>query len=75
MDILSRIFADRQALIGQYDLIQYPKYFLSKEYDYLICGAGFSFDAKDEAVMSHGGITVDEVVVPFIKIKADENNG
>lgn len=73
--VVLRDFADRQALIGQYDLIQYPKYFLSKEYDYLICGAGFSFDAKDEAVMSHGGITVDEVVVPFIKIKADENNG
>lgn len=73
--VVLRDFADKQTLIGQYDLIDYPKYFLSKEYDYLICGAGSSFDAKGEDVMSHGGITVDEVVVPFIKIKAEENNG
>jgi membrane protein YdbS with pleckstrin-like domain len=26
-------------------------------------------------VMTHGGITVDEVIVPFIKIKAVDNNG
>lgn len=68
-------FADKQTLKGQYDLIDYPKYYLNKEYDYLICGAGWSFDAKGEEVMSHGGITVDEVIVPFIKIKAEDNNG
>ena len=68
-------FADKQALIDQYDLIEFPKYFLNKEFDYLICGVGSSFDAKGDEVMSHGGITVDEVIVPFIKIKAVENNG
>ena len=49
--------------------------FLPKEYDYLICPEGKSFDSKDSIVMSHGGITIDEVVVPFIKIKAVDNNG
>jgi hypothetical protein len=73
--IVLRDFADKQALAGQYELIEYPKYYLSKEFDYLICDVGRSFDAKGEEVMSHGGITVDEVIVPFIKIKADENNG
>lgn len=68
-------FADKQKLIEQYSLIDFPKYFLSKEFDYLICGVKSSFDARGESVMSHGGITVDEVIVPFIKIKADENNG
>ena len=68
-------FADKQALIEQYNLIEFPKYFLNKEFDYLICGVGRSFDAKGDEVMSHGGITVDEVIVPFIKIKAVENNG
>ena len=47
----------------------------SKENDYLICAAGTSFDSKGDDVMSHGGITVDEVIVPFITIKAVENNG
>ena len=73
--IVLRDFADKQALLSQYALIEYPKYYLSKEFDYLICGVGRSFDAKGEEVMSHGGITVDEVIVPFIKVKADENNG
>ena len=41
----------------------------------MICGVGESFDAKGDEVMSHGGITIDEVIVPFIKIKAVDNNG
>lgn len=68
-------FADKDALLNQHDVFEYPKYYLNKAYDYLICGAGCSFDAKGEEVMSHGGITVDEVIVPFIKIKAVDNNG
>lgn len=68
-------FADKEKMISQYDLIEYPKYFLDKQYDYLICNIGKSFDAKGTEVMTHGGITVDEVIVPFIKIKAVDNNG
>ena len=41
----------------------------------MICETGVSFDTKGEKVLTHGGITLDEVVVPFIKIKAVENNG
>lgn len=51
----------------KYLLIEYPKYYLSKEYDYLICGIGSSFDSKGEKVMSHGGISIDEVIVPSSK--------
>jgi len=63
-------FADKKTLLEKYGLIEYPKYYLTKDYDYLICDVGDSFDAKGEDVMTHGGITIDEVVVPFIKIKA-----
>lgn len=68
-------FADKAGLIDKYGLIEYPKYYLPKEYDYLICDVGNSFDTKGERVMTHGGITLDEVVVPFIKIKAVQKNG
>lgn len=68
-------FADKQTIIDRYGMIEYPKYYLNKNFDYLICAAGHSLDAKGEDVMSHGGITVDEVIVPFITIKAGENNG
>ena len=41
----------------------------------LLCRAGRSFDSKGDQVMSHGSITIDEVIVPFITIKAGDNNG
>ncbi len=63
-------FADKSGLIQKYGMIEYPKYYLNKDFDYLICDVGDSFDAKGEEVMTHGGISIDEVIVPFIKIKA-----
>lgn len=63
-------FADKAGLMQKYGLIEYPKYYMNKDFDYLICDVGDSFDAKSEEVMTHGGISIDEVIVPFIKIKA-----
>lgn len=68
-------FADKESFVQKYGLIEYPKYYLPKEYDYLICNVGESLDVKGESVMTHGGMSLDEVVVPFIKIKAVLNNG
>lgn len=74
--VVLKDFADKDALLKKYPgLIDYPKYYLDKKFDYLICGIGGSLDAKGEKVMNHGGITIDEVIVPFIKIKAMDNNG
>ena len=63
-------FADKTGLMQKYGMIEYPKYYLNKDFDYLICDVGDSFDTKGEEVMTHGGISIDEVIVPFIKIKA-----
>jgi len=68
-------FADKEEKIQKYGMLDYPKYYLPKQYDYLICDVGTSFDPKGEDVMSHGGITIDEVIVPFIMLKAGEYNG
>ena len=68
-------FADKDSMRIKHDLIEYPKYYLNKSYDYLLCRAGRSFDSKGDQVMSHGSITIDEVIVPFITIKAGDNNG
>jgi len=74
--IVLKDFANKDSLFEKYgNLIEYPGYYLDKQFDYLICGVGESFDAKGDEVMSHGGITIDEVIVPFIKIKAVDNNG
>jgi hypothetical protein len=51
---------------------EYPAFYLDRNYRYLICKRGVSFDAKGSEVMTHGGMTIDEVIVPFIKIKETE---
>jgi hypothetical protein len=50
--------------------VTYPGYYLDKDYKYYVCESGVSFDNKNEEVMTHGGISIDEVIVPFIKVKA-----
>lgn len=68
-------YANKTDLIEKYGLLDYPKYYLPKEYDYLICDVGTSLDIKGEDVMTHGGISLDEVVVPFIMMRAEDYNG
>lgn len=66
-------FADKDMWKNKYEMIEYPKYYLPKEYDYLICDYGKSMDTAGEHVMTHGGISIDELIVPFITIKAEDN--
>lgn len=66
-------FADKEVFIQKYGMLEFPKTFLCKEYEYLVCGTGTSFDPQGELVMSHGGITLDEVIVTFIRIKTEDN--
>lgn len=73
--VVLKEYANKEALIEKYGLLDYPKYYLPKEYDYLICDVGTSLDIKGEEVMTHGGISLDEVVVPFIMIRAEEYDG
>ena len=63
-------FANNREVVDKYDLIEYPGYYLDKQYKYYTCNTGTSFDTKDSLVMTHGGISIDEVIVPFIKVKA-----
>ncbi|SES75705.1 PglZ domain-containing protein [Anaerobranca gottschalkii] len=51
-------------------VIKYPGYYLDKDYQYFVCESDYSFDNKDKETMTHGGISIDEVIVPFIKVKA-----
>ncbi len=51
----------------------YPGYYLDKSYQYVICKDSTSFDRKNETVMTHGGITIEEVIVPFVRIRRKQN--
>ena len=66
--ILKR-FADYEGIIDEFDMIEYPTYFLPKDYIYLLCEYDRSFGVKGDISLSHGGISIEEVIVPFIEIE------
>ena len=49
--VVLKDFANKDSLIERYGLLEYPKYYLPKDYDYLICNVGDSLDIKGENVM------------------------
>lgn len=66
-----RIYNDlmfRDEAASQYTSIKWPNDALSKEHYYLLAEAREAFVTRDEHIVSHGGITLEEVIVPFIKI-------
>ncbi|CCJ33848.1 BREX-3 system phosphatase PglZ [Caloramator australicus] len=42
---------------------------LPNEYNYIICDNNYSFYKDGESILSHGGISFEEVIVPFARIK------
>jgi hypothetical protein len=61
-------FAEANALLTE-NTTEYRGYYLNKSYRYFVCKNGVSFDNKGEEVMTHGGMSLDEVIVPFIRIR------
>jgi hypothetical protein len=47
----------------------YPGYYCDRKFQYRICKGRTSFDNKNEIVMTHGGISLEEVVVPFVEVR------
>ncbi len=62
-------FADYEGIMDEFDMIEYPGYFLNKDFKYLLCEHDKSFGLKGNIVLSHGGISIEEVIVPFIKVE------
>lgn len=67
--LILKKFADVSSEVAE-NTVEYPGYYLNKSFRYLVCETGVSFESKNNQVMTHGGITIDEVIVPFVKIKA-----
>jgi hypothetical protein len=60
--------AEANTLLNE-NTTEYLGFYLDKEYRYFVCKSGVSFDSKGETVMTHGGMSIDEVIVPFIKVR------
>ncbi len=70
--LILKDFAEKEKYLGNGTFV-YPGYYLDKQYTYLICDSGESYDQKDAEVLTHGGVTIDEVIVPFIEVKEVQN--
>ncbi len=68
--LIMKDFAEVKDIKEKYRLTEYPGYYLDKSYKYLLSATGESLDKEGQKVLTHGGISIDEVIVPFIKVKA-----
>ena len=57
------------------ELIKFPGAFLNKVYRYFSCASVESYDDQRKHLMSHGDISIDEVIVPFITIREEVRSG
>jgi hypothetical protein len=68
MAVLKNFAEETDALRN--NTILFPGIYLDKAYRYYLCKRGVSFDNNGEETTTHGGMCIDEVIVPFIKILA-----
>jgi hypothetical protein len=67
-------YAEIKEVTRDYKLLEYPGYYLPKDYSYLLSREEEALAAEGERIMSHGGASIEEVIVPFIKIEGENNN-
>ncbi|MBQ3643692.1 MAG: BREX-3 system phosphatase PglZ [Candidatus Riflebacteria bacterium] len=69
--IIQKNYADKNELVEKFDMIEIPNDYLPVGYDYLVCNSNNALDSNGSELMSHGGITLDEVIVPFIALRIE----
>jgi len=69
--LILKDYASVDTLKGEFRLSEHPSYYLPKEFSYFVCEDGTALGKKGDVIMSHGGTSIEEVIVPFIKIKGD----
>lgn len=64
MDVLDKV---KENCIG------YPGYYLPEGYRYFVCKNEESFDVRDTVVNTHGSLNIEEVIVPYVIFKEEDN--
>jgi hypothetical protein len=62
-------FAQTDKTEERYRVFEYPGIYMPKEYRYIICEADTAFGIKGKSYLCHGGMSIEEVIVPFITVK------
>ncbi|MCM8899926.1 BREX-3 system phosphatase PglZ [Caldicoprobacter algeriensis] len=68
----ARVYQDF-AITGEveekFKVFTYPGTYMPKGYRYLICDRDTAFGIKGQSYVCHGGMSIEEVIVPFARIK------
>jgi hypothetical protein len=62
-------FARTAGIEESHSVIKYPGTYLPKDYQYLLCDGYFSFETAGVKSVCHGGMNIEEVIVPFIRVR------
>ena len=67
--LILKDFADYERIVDEFEMIEFPPWFLPRDYKYLLCQYDKSFGNRGNISLSHGGLSIEEVIVPFIKVE------
>lgn len=56
-------------------LQKWPSIGLPENYHVLLAGYGQAFVPKNQSIVTHGGISIEEVIVPFVKVLKNKGSG
>jgi hypothetical protein len=62
-------FAQTDRTEERHRVFEYPGTYMPKEYRYLICKGDTAFGIKGKRYVCHGGMSIEEIIVPFITVK------
>jgi len=62
-------FADTAYIESTFRTIPFPAVYLPKDFQYILSEEGLSFQARGKTAICHGGMSLEEVIVPFIQVK------
>lgn len=64
-----RDFAVTHKVEENFNVLKFPGIYLPKGYQYIICDEDNAFGTRGKSYVCHGGMSIEEVIVPFIRIK------
>ena len=62
------------AMLSKFKAFKWNGAGLSDKYNYILCEDDYAFIKEDRKIISHGGLSVEEVIVPFIHIRKENKN-
>ncbi|NSW90673.1 MAG: BREX-3 system phosphatase PglZ [Firmicutes bacterium] len=62
-------FAVTDKVEENFKAFKYPGIYLPKDFQYIVCEENTAFGTKGKSYVCHGGMSIEEVIVPFIRIK------